>query len=163
MQKRKRVDRTRDKMPWLSFPLILMLTWSAAAQEPEANGYVGEVSCRPCHEKEYESFHNFTKKSHSYESVQKMAKGLPADKIRVCYDCHTTGYGKSGGFISLEETPELKNAGCEVCHGPGKLHAQTQSPEHIRRQVTLDVCQECHTEDRVRAFRYKPKIYAGSH
>jgi len=163
MKKRKIIDRTRAKTAWLCLPLILLLTWSAAAQEPVTNGYAGEAACQPCHEKQFESFQNLAKKSRSYESVQKMAKGLPFDKVKVCYDCHTTGYRKPGGFISLEETPELKNAGCEVCHGPGKLHVETQSPDHITRIVTLEVCQECHIEDRVRAFRYKPKIYAGSH
>jgi hypothetical protein len=29
--------------------------------------------------------------------------------------------------------------------------------------VTIDICQKCHIEERVSAFRYKPIIYAGSH
>jgi hypothetical protein len=163
MKKRKIIDRTRAKPAWLCLPLILLLAWSAVAQEPVKNGYVGEAACQPCHEKQFESFHKLSKKSHSYESVQKMAKGLPFDKLKVCFGCHTTGYGKPGGFISLEKTPDLQNAGCEVCHGPGKLHVATESPDQIRRRVTLEVCRECHIEDRARAFRYKPKIYAGSH
>ena len=45
------------------------------------------------------------------------AKDYTTDKD--CLRCHTTGYGKPGGFKSLEETPKLINVQCEGCHGPG--------------------------------------------
>ncbi|OGQ98184.1 MAG: cytochrome C [Deltaproteobacteria bacterium RIFOXYD12_FULL_57_12] len=133
------------------------------AEEMETNGYVGSVACQPCHEQQFRAFHNFARKSHSFASVEKMAVNLPEEKIRPCYGCHTTGYGKPSGFVSPEQTPELKNVGCEACHGPGRLHVKTQDPALIRRTVTIEVCKECHTEERVQAFRYKPILYAGSH
>ncbi|OEU59558.1 MAG: cytochrome C, partial [Desulfobacterales bacterium PC51MH44] len=112
---------------------------------------------------QYISFKSHARKSRSFESVQKMKKGLTEDEIKECYVCHTMGYGKPGGFISPEKTPELKNAGCEVCHGPGSIHIKTEDPAYIIRDVTINICQECHIEERVKAFRYKPIIYAGSH
>ncbi|MFC1837473.1 multiheme c-type cytochrome [Thermodesulfobacteriota bacterium] len=159
----KRNNRNRAMAVWCCSLLIILLVLPAAAQEQGVTAYVGEASCQPCHETQFDSFKKLAKKSRSFESVLIMAKGLPPEKIKDCYVCHTTGYGKPGGFISLEQTPELKNAGCEVCHGPGKLHVQTQNPDHIRRKVTVEVCQECHIEDRVRSFHYKPKLHAGSH
>lgn len=135
----------------------------AKAEEQEVNGYTGSVVCQPCHEKQFQSFQSYARKSHSFASVEKMEKGLPQEKIRQCYACHTTGYGKPGGFVSPEQTPALKNTSCEVCHGPGKLHVKTQDPADIRKKVPLDVCRECHTQERVQAFRYKPILYAGSH
>ena len=159
----KRNDRNLAMIFWCCSLLIILLVLPAAAQEQGVIAYVGEASCQPCHEAQFDSFKKLAKKSHSFESVQIMAKGLPPEKIKGCYVCHTTGYGKPGGFISLEQTPELKNAGCEVCHGPGELHVQTQDPDHIKRKVTVEVCQECHIEERVRSFHYKPKLHAGSH
>jgi hypothetical protein len=92
-----------------------------------------------------------------------MTKGLEAHELRECYACHTTGYGKPGGFISVEQTPELKNAGCEVCHGPAGLHIETEDPDDIIQKVTIDICHKCHTEERVGAFRYTPMIHGGGH
>lgn len=41
-----------------------------------------------------------------------------------CLKCHVTGYGKPGGFISLEQTPGMANVQCEMCHGPGSIYAE---------------------------------------
>jgi len=148
---------------WHGILLFFLLSWPAGAQQQKTNGYVGSASCQSCHKTEYKAFLNHARKSRSFESVEKMKKGLTDDEIMRCYGCHTTAYGKPGGFTNPEQTPELKNAGCEVCHGPGKLHVNTQDPAQIIRNVTIDICRNCHTEDRVSAFRYKPTIYAGSH
>lgn len=125
--------------------------------------YVGSDVCQKCHEKEYDSFMKYAKKSKSYESIERVKKGLTAEEIRGCYACHTTGYGKPGGFVSVEKTPHLKNAGCEVCHGPGEIHVKTMSAQHIKKRMSIDDCEVCHIEERVRAFRYKPLIHGGAH
>jgi len=125
--------------------------------------YVGSDVCQKCHEKEYDSFMKYAKKSKSYESIERVKKGLTAEEIRGCYACHTTGYGKPGGFVSVEKTPHLKNAGCEVCHGPGELHVKKMNPQYIKRRLSIEVCEVCHIEERVRAFRYKPMIHGGAH
>lgn len=125
--------------------------------------YVGSDVCQKCHEKEYDSFMKYAKKSKSFNSIDRVKKGLTEEEIRGCYACHTTGYGKPGGFVSVEKTPHLKNAGCEVCHGPGELHVKTRSPQYIKRRLSIADCEVCHTEERVKAFRYKPLIHGGAH
>jgi hypothetical protein len=125
--------------------------------------YVGAKACEPCHKKEYESFIKYAKKSDSFQSIQRVKKGLTEEEIKQCYFCHTTGYGKPGGFVSAEETPHLKNAGCEVCHGPGGLHVRTQRAQDIKNKLTMEDCEVCHTSERVKAFRYKPLIHGGAH
>lgn len=154
-------------MTW-SLLAVLLVVFSARfaaarAETPESRGYAGSLACAPCHKAEYDKFMASARKSNSFESVMRMKKGLSNEEIKECYACHTTGYGKPGGFVSAEQTPELKNAGCEVCHGPGKLHVETQDPSDIQRKVSIEVCQKCHTEDRVRSFRYKPLLYGGAH
>ena len=92
-----------------------------------------------------------------------MAGKLTAAELKQCYGCHTTGYGESGGFRSLKETPHLKNTGCEVCHGPGSLHAESENPSDLKVEISIKDCVKCHNEERVKAFNYKPLIYGGAH
>ena len=131
----------------------------AESNHPE---FVGTFACKACHEKEYNSFMQFSKKAKSFESIEKMRKGLTEDEIKKCYFCHTTGYG-SGGFISPEKTPHLKNTGCEVCHGPGGIHVKTRNPGNIKKRIAMEDCARCHIAERVRAFRNKPLIHGGGH
>ncbi|MDD2317913.1 MAG: cytochrome c family protein [Desulfobacterales bacterium] len=142
---------------------LMAVSTTAWAQDKAANKYVGSAVCQSCHEEQYTTFTAYARKSHSYESILKRIKGLTPVEVQGCYTCHTTGYGEPGGFVSPEKTPELKDAGCEVCHGPGKIHAESQDPRFIVRKVTIDVCQRCHIEERVQSFRYKPIIHAGCH
>lgn len=145
------------------FVVIPHQTSSFAGRDYSPSRYVGSKTCEPCHQEEYASFIQYAKKSKSFQSIERMKKGLSPEDLKKCYSCHTTGYGKSGGFISVEETPELKNAGCEVCHGPGGMHVETGDTNAIKRQLTREDCEACHTSERVRAFRYKPLIHGGGH
>jgi len=130
---------------------------------PETPTYVGSLACKPCHETEYNNFVKYAKKSKSYSSIEKLEKGLSQEDLQKCYSCHTTGYGKPGGFVSLDKTPNLKNAGCEVCHGPGSLHAKRGATATILRLPTIKLCYTCHTPERIRAFRFTPLIHGGGH
>ena len=123
--------------------------------------YVGSLACKDCHPEEYENFITYAKKSTSFQSVEKQMKHLTPDEIKQCYPCHTTGYGQPGGFVSLEETPHLKNAGCEVCHGPGGTYTQDgymtlKNKEFKRADIVAvglihpigeAVCTQCHNEE----------------
>ncbi len=141
----------------------LVVTGAKAAAPPPSPTYVGSLACRPCHLNDYRRFFTYAKKSHSFESIQRLRKGLTEEEVKRCYGCHTTGYGKPGGFVSLAKTPQLKNAGCEVCHGPGSLHAATGDPTLIKRKLTMEDCERCHTSERVKAFHFKPLIHGGAH
>ena len=125
--------------------------------------YVGSAVCSECHEKEYENFSTFAKKAHSFDSIMGLKKGLTEAEFKSCFECHTTGYGKPGGFISAEETPEFSNLGCESCHGPGSLHRESEDPEDIIRKVSIEHCTDCHNQERVAAFDFKPLVHGGAH
>ena len=125
--------------------------------------YVGSQACRECHEDIYANYVKFSKKAHSFASVKKMRAKLTPDEVKKCYECHTTGYGKPGGFVSENQTPKMKNAGCEVCHGPGGRHAESEDPADIRAKLSTADCIGCHNSERVAAFNFRPLIYGGGH
>ncbi len=92
-----------------------------------------------------------------------MKKGLTEDEFHKCLECHTTGFGKPGGFRSEQETPLMKEVGCEACHGPGSLHAQSTDKKDIKEDVSAKDCEACHSTDRVEAFHFKPLLFGGAH
>ena len=146
----------------LAIFLLIGITHGYAENQTE-KFFVGSQACQECHDVEYESFTTHAKKATSFESVQVMAKGLTPAEQKECYSCHTTGYGAPGGFVSETETPHLKDAGCEVCHGPGSAHIDSEDPEDINYDITIEVCHTCHNPERVASFNYKPLLYGGAH
>lgn len=146
------------------FPLFHAPAYpSLALSSSTPSLYVGSQACKSCHETEYAIFVAYAKKSKSYQSIERLQKGLTKEDLVKCYACHTTGYGQPGGFVSLEKTPHLRNAGCEVCHGPGSIHIQDKSPDSIIGEPTIQLCNTCHTSERVKAFRFNPLIHGGGH
>lgn len=162
------VDFSKSSIKYIlsAFITILLVSINLSFSLAEIKGipkYIGSLACKTCHEKEYKSFVTHAKKSTSFRSIERVKKELTEEEIKGCYYCHTTGYGKPGGFVSLEKTPHLKNAGCEVCHGPGEFHVKEKDPSYIKRRLTTEDCEVCHTSERVKAFRYKPLIHGGAH
>lgn len=99
---------------------------SADAKGPK---YIGVKKCKMCHIKQYKSWKK-TGMAKAFEDLKpgvkaeaKKKAGLDPNKDYTndpkCLKCHTTGYGKPGGFKSLAETPKLVGVQCESCHGPG--------------------------------------------
>lgn len=146
-----------------SLTLTLTLPPAATAGEPAAR-YVGSQVCAPCHAGQHERFMRYSKKAHSSKNLRLMAKGLSDQELTSCYGCHTTGYGRPGGFTDFTATPQLADAGCEVCHGPGSDHADAGGdPKLIRSKLAMAMCEGCHNAERVRTFNFKPMLFAGAH
>ncbi|MFO7884266.1 MAG: cytochrome c family protein [Desulfobacteraceae bacterium] len=150
----------RQRMPVIMVILFFMAVIPVSA---ETALYIGSEACSECHEKEYRNFTAFAKKANTFESIKKMKPKLTRAEYRSCFECHTTGYGKKGGFVSEEETPQLCNAGCEVCHGPGGVHADSGDPWDIKNDLSMEDCTRCHNSDRVEAFDFKPLLFGGAH
>lgn len=150
----------------LVIPFILMqlcfLSIGATAVRSGDVAFVGAAACAECHPKESEQFQNHSKKARSFSSIQRLADKLTDEERHTCYSCHTTGYGKPGGFVSETQTPRLKSLGCETCHGPGSLHIESEDPADLA-EVAIDTCMTCHNEERVAAFKFKPMLYGGGH
>jgi len=131
--------------------------------------YIGAKKCKACHMQQYKSWEKTTMAT-SFENLkagvkaeEKKKAGLdPAKDYTAdadCLKCHTTGYGKPGGFTSLEATPDLINVQCEGCHGPGadfravmkkdkkfKL-SEAQAAGLLVPSEANNNCMECHGGD----------------
>lgn len=148
--------------------LTALVTLPAAAQD---HAYVGTKNCRKCHIKQYKSWQE-TKMANAFETLKpdvvaerKTELGLdPAKDYSAdpeCVRCHVTGFGKEGGFVSIEDTPDLANVGCEMCHGAGGTYTQdgymTLKNKEYKRADLVKVglndpidevtCIQCHNED----------------
>lgn len=143
--------------------MLLATAFAQPSGNTETAAYVGAKACESCHEEEYASFSKNSSKAHSWKSLEKMLPKLTDSEKRECYSCHTTGYGKPGGFVSIEKTPDLANLSCETCHGPGSLHYETGDTSEIRRKPDVKNCQLCHNTDRIQNFKFKPMLYHGGH
>ena len=144
--------------------VIFLLCFPTVAAGAEKPAFVGSKACQDCHQEEYQTFTKFAHKAKSCKSIKIMADKVTPQELIECYACHTTGYGKPGGFVSIEKTPELANAGCEVCHGPGSAHVESGGdPKLIVRKPSMDACRTCHNEERVKSFGFKPLTHAGAH
>ena len=96
--------------------------------------YIGIDNCKICHQPHFDSW-KMTRMSKAFDLLKpgvriKAKKEMSFDPNRDytkdpgCLECHTTGYGKPGGFISTESTPRMVHVQCEACHGPGSVYAE---------------------------------------
>jgi hypothetical protein len=137
--------------------------------------YVGAKKCKACHVKQYKAWMK-TAMANAFEDLKSGVKAEEKKKAGLdpakdyttdpkCLRCHTTGYGKPGGFKSMEETPKLINVQCEGCHGPGsefsnymkknrKKWKETGYTTDELKAVGLIIpsedksgCMQCHNED----------------
>jgi hypothetical protein len=61
------------------------------------------------------------------------------------------------GFVSEEKTGNLKNVGCENCHGPGSEHIRTLG-EAETAEPRLD-CTDCHTPEESTNYPGNEQLY----
>jgi hypothetical protein len=107
---------------------------------PDDLSYVGSKKCASCHEYEYPKW---SSKAHADAFATLVAVGSDYDP--ECVICHVVGMEHTSGFITASRTPEMKNVGCENCHGPGSEHVQTWG-----QAATVEpksACVDCHTPE----------------
>jgi len=95
--------------------LALLISVPAIAAEKEKFDYAGVKTCKKCHRKVWKTWkdtpmaESFTILKPGERAEMKTKAGLDPKKDytkdATCLPCHTTGYGKPGGFVSVEKTP----------------------------------------------------------
>ncbi len=139
---------------------------------PTRAAYVGSKACESCHASEYATWSKGPH-AHAMKTLEKAGKAGDA----ACLRCHTTGYGRTGGFPAGSKAPAqsaLSDVGCESCHGPGGEHVAEGSAksgtivalaDKCDSCVILQICGSCHdaANDPGFEFEVKQKIEAQKH
>ena len=123
----------------LAFIAIVGSTFAEDAKK--ASPYAGDnmKTCKMCHAAQAKAM-EASGKFNSWESLD-----AEAQKKDECISCHVTGFGVEGGWISIDETPNLKGVQCEACHGPSAEHAK--APTKVKTAGNAaESCATCHNE-----------------
>jgi len=170
---------------------IILLGCVAMGQKFE---YVGTNKCKACHSSskkgaQYKVWKE-TKHAKAFEALltdeakevgKKLGLKTTPDKAPECLECHTTGFGVGGyelmddefwnpadddraGKKAAKRMENLKNVGCENCHGPGSAYKKKKIMEAIYAGTASgdeygllkpneETCKRCHNE---RSPSYKP-------
>jgi hypothetical protein len=135
---------------------------------PDNLEYVGSRFCKLCHGYEYEKW---------MTGQQVFIPGLPRqasadsrhadafatlEKVGSNYDpecviCHAVGMRYYSGFASPTKTPELKDVGCENCHGPGSEHIRSLGA--VETAGPISSCTDCHTQEQSAEYAGNEKQY----
>ena len=100
----------------------------------------GSASCASCHAAENTAWQN-SKHAHAWQTL--VEKQFHVDSY--CQQCHTTGYGLSGGFQSRAASMQRVDVGCENCHGPSLAHVN--DPALRTPFNAFDQCLRCHDHE----------------
>ena len=168
---------------------VVLGSSTGSGAEEGGHAYVGSKKCRMCHLKEHASWSE-TKMARTFENLKPGVATEAKAKAKldpkkdytadpVCLGCHTTGYGKPGGFVDVATTPDLVGVGCEMCHGPGgtylqKEHMSLQNKEYKKAElvkvglvgeITAQQCVECHNARSpfFEGFRFEERKAKGTH
>ncbi len=109
--------------------------------------YVGTAACVGCHSDQVGQW-STTYHAKAFDALIDSDQGYNPE----CIVCHTTGWGYTGGFILSDDTPEMENVQCEMCHGSAGEHIETQLVDF--EIVSETTCLRCHTGDNSPEFDY---------
>ncbi len=110
---------------------------------PVGEQYAGQDLCIACHAEEVAQW---ARGPHARAWLDLTRRG--ETRNATCLACHTTGFGRPGGFADVAENDTLLNVQCEACHGPMRLHAQQADQVGVRPSpglpISEKVCARCH-------------------
>ncbi len=126
---------------------LFMATLAAKRKQKQNRVYATDQTCLTCHTTDHDLWSK-TGHSRAYAALEEVNKSFDPE----CLACHTTGFGKPGGFISEIDTPGLKNVQCEMCHGARLKH--TQNPRGGFAEEAKAACGTCHVKKHSPKFNF---------
>ena len=128
---------------FIAIGLSLLANQRRVTAETSDATYVSEKKCRGCHNQAFKQQAE-TPHARSFKSLKDAGE---ADNPK-CLTCHTTAYGKTGGFVDAKSTPDLAGVMCQACHGPGSAHVAEGLSKEQRRETIVqkpgENCTKCH-------------------
>lgn len=166
-----------QKLIWaVAFAAAAVLGVASSAQEAE---YVGQKTCKICHNKESEG-KQWTKwkamnHAHALETLSNdkakefaAAEGLktPPEESPECLRCHVTAYDVEKKVFNPKIAKE-DGVQCESCHGPSSEHlafgkkmlTAKEIPDDMPRHTVRpdkNVCLKCHNDE---SPAWNPDLY----
>jgi len=138
------VKEAKDKPPpdWNLTPI------PASYDPPEA--------CGKCHPDAYRKWSR-SHHARAYESIRKAGRQDDPE----CVVCHTMGFGRKGGFVSMSQTPAFGRVTCQACHIVTADHDDKKINPEPKININSRLCMSCHgpvQSPKFDYFVYKPRI-----
>ena len=119
----------------------------------EGLSYVGSDSCKEvCHSDIYDKWSGLAH-ADAYATLVDVNSHFDPE----CVVCHVVGLDYESGFLTEEQTPKMKDVGCENCHGPGSKHVE--NPLEVKTGDPKSECEDCHTPEHSAEFGSKRDEY----
>lgn len=129
--------------------------------EPQAEAgsrpYAGSAVCQGCHPGPFAQWSS-TPHATAWASLEAQNRHMD----RECFSCHATGVGEPGGPSAPAAVGDLKNVGCESCHGPAREHVANPAVAKLVGVPSVELCTGCHDgvkdEGRFEPATYLPQV-----
>lgn len=134
------------------------LAWSSDGAS--VHRVAGSQSCRKCHQADCDVWEQ-SAHSHAWQTLLKTGSQVDS----YCQQCHVTGFGVPGGFVSAKRSPDRVNVGCESCHGPSQQHVEQPDVHTFHFKNAASTCVRCHDPENSPQFDYGtywPRIEHGT-
>ena len=122
---------------------------------------MGSGACAGCHTEQYAQWQT-TPHAHAWQTLVDQKRHMDLD----CFTCHVTGAFDPEGPQHPNQVGQLKNVGCESCHGPGRDHVGAPGPGQMVVNPPESTCTQCHdgAQDggRFDYATYLPKVVHGT-